>query len=114
MLRPESRLGHLVARGSRVSPTRRPTCRQAEHSRDSQGGSGPLYARTATAASSGTIGPMPTTPKPPFVVWVVTVRNRVSVILATSEGAGVHRDFFTQTVGEDPADVEVQDWYVMR
>ena len=57
---------------------------------------------------------MPISPEPPFVVWVVTVRDRTSMILATSEGAGLHRDFLIETVGEDPTDVDVQDWYVMR
>lgn len=57
---------------------------------------------------------MPVSPEPPFVVWVVTVRDRTSRILSTSEGAGLHRDFLIETVGEDPTDVDVQDWYVMR
>lgn len=57
---------------------------------------------------------MPNAPEPPFVVWVVTVRDRISMILATSEGAGAHRDFLIETVREDPTDVDVQDWYVMR
>ena len=50
---------------------------------------------------------------PPCVVWVVTVRGRLSMALATSEGAGTHRDFLIETAREDPACVEVEDWLVL-